>query len=480
MARLLDGGWESRAHNRLISRELAAVERGEVSRLLITTPPQVGKTTLVGEWFPFWWLCKRPQDRIVIGSYGVTLATNRGRAIRKRVFEYGRRFGIGLEFGATGVAEWYLTSGGGVKSTSVGGGVTGSPAQLVIVDDPHKSRAEAESPVARGAVWDWWSADLMSRLSPGAPVVLIMTLWHVDDLAHRVLQHDGREEEGGLWRVVRLPAFADSPDDPLGRAIGEPLPHPRIPEGDVEAARAHWEGRRKSTVVRDWYALYQADPKPVEGALLTVDELRAARHMPPPAKPRKHAVGIDPSGGGRDVAGIIGGFLGDDQRVYLTHDRSVTGPSSVWARRAVELAAEIDADYFVVEKNFGGDMADMVLRSAWRACQEEGLPGFDRHMPQVKLVSARKSKLLRAEPVAQLFKEGRVRLGARLVELEGEWQSWQPTDPSSPGRIDASVHLVYALAPRRGQGSVAIPPSARSGVGRGSVSVAAVGGRRRR
>src|SRR5690606_7328108 len=124
---------------------------------------------------------------------------------------------------------------------------------------------------------DWWSADLMSRLSPGAPVVLIMTLWHVDDLAHRVLQHDGREEEGGLWRVVRLPAFADSPDDPLGRAIGEPLPHPRIPEGDVEAARAHWEGRRKSTVVRDWYALYQADPKPVEGALLTVAELWAAR-----------------------------------------------------------------------------------------------------------------------------------------------------------------------------------------------------------
>lgn len=485
MAELLDPGWASRAHNRLISRELAAVARGEVRRLLVAVPPQTGKSTLAAEWFPFWWLCRNPSDRVVIGSYGATLATNRGRVIRKKVAEHGHRFGLELEYGATGVAEWSLASGGGVKSTSVGGGVTGSPANLAIVDDPHKSRAEAESVVARNAVWDWWSADLMSRLSPNAPVVLVMTLWHVDDLAARVLKHDGTEDEGGLWRVVRLPAFADTADDPLGRLIGEPLPHPRIPEHDVDAARAHWETRRKATIARDWFALYQADPKPVEGALLTADELRAGQHFPPPAKPRKHAVGIDPSGGGRDVAGIIGGFLGDDQRVYWTHDRSVAGPTAVWARRAVELAAEIDADYFVVEKNYGGDMADMVLRAAWRQAQDEGVEGTDRPMPQIKLVTSRKSKLLRAEPIAQLFKDDRVRLGANLVELAGEWQSWQPTDPDSPGRIDASVHLAFELMPRRGQGSVAVPPSAGAagrvgGVPRGAVVAPSLGVRRRR
>ena len=125
----------------------------------------------------------------------------------------------------------------------------------LLIDDPHKNRAEAESLVMRERVWDSYSADLYSRLQPGSPVAILATPWHVDDLLQRILEQDGRQDDperpDGQWRLLRMPAFADSEDDPLGRAVGEPLLHPKIPIEDTDAAIEHWDGRRRSTSVRD-------------------------------------------------------------------------------------------------------------------------------------------------------------------------------------------------------------------------------------
>lgn len=482
-ARYLDANWAIRAHTEHISRHLRDLAHGRLRRLLVVTPPQVGKSTLISEWMPYWWLCRNPRNRVIIASYGSQLAVKRGRTIRRLVQEHGWRWGLALEYGAASMVDWALTQHGGVKSVGIGSGVTGSPGDLAIVDDPHKSRAEAESVRHRDNVWDWWSADLLSRLSPGAPVVMVLTRWHVDDLAGRVLAQDGHEDEGGLWRVVRMPAFADDPNDPLGRPIGAPLPHPKIDPDDTAAAQAHWEDKRASSSVRDWYALYMCDPKPVEGALVTADLLRARRHQPCPATPVKHAVAVDPSGGGRDLAGVIGGHLGDDGRLYLTHDRSKTGYSDTWAMEAAILAAELGAEFIVMEKNYGGDMARMVMRSAWDTMRRlasgdtrpeddpalvarcaELQPGM---MPQIRLVTAKKGKLLRAEPIAQQWHDDRLRTAAYLPDLEGEWQTWQPTDPLSPGRIDASCYLAFELLPIPGAEAVVSSPV---GVRRNSVA----------
>ena len=284
-ARYLDANWAVRTHTELISRHLRELAHGQLRRLLVVTPPQVGKSTLISEWMPYWWLCRNPRNRVIIGSYGSQLAVKRGRTIRRLVQEHGWRWGLAMEYGAASAVDWSLATHGGVKSVGIGSGVTGSPGDLAIVDDPHKSRAEAESVRHRDNVWDWWSADLLSRLSPGAPVVMVLTRWHVDDLAGRVIAQDGHEDEGGLWRVVRMPAFADDPEDPLGRAVGAPLPHPMIDPGDTAAAREHWEDKRGSSSVRDWHSLYMCDPKPVEGALVTAELLRSRRHMPCPATP---------------------------------------------------------------------------------------------------------------------------------------------------------------------------------------------------
>lgn len=476
LMRHLMPNYRRRQHLRVIGEALAAVGRGEVDRLLITTPPQVGKTVTAVVGGSFWWLANHPMHRVIIGSYGANLAVNRGKSVRKLVYEHGHRYGLALERGSTSAALWDLRSGGGCQSVGVGTGVTGNPGDIAVIDDPHKSRQEADSLRFRDRVSDWYSADIVSRLAPGAPVILIMTRWHPDDLAARVMASEGREEDGGKWRVIHLPAlslgqtFTDRAGrvlhDPLDRPTGEPLPHPKIRPGDRDGAAKHWRDKRLQSSVRDWHSLYMGDPQPSEGALLSRDLLKAARcfqHDPPSCDtaPLKHAVAVDPSGGGRDVAGIIGGYLGSDKKLYYTHDRSKAMPSDEWSREACKLAAEIDADRIIAEKNYGGDMVGLAIRTAWDALRTEetvtlGGEDSDRYRaeakfsglpPRIVLVTAKKNKLLRAEPVAQQWKEGRVYTAAYLPEMEEEWATWMPDQTESPGRIDASVYLAMELLP---------------------------------
>lgn len=469
--------YRRRQHLRVIGENVRAVGAGEVNRLLITTPPQVGKTVTAVVGTAVWWLARNPHHRVIIGSYGSHLAVNRGKSARKLVIEHGHRYGLHLERGSSSAADWELTTGGGVKSVGVGSGVTGTDGNIAVIDDPHKSRQEADSLRFRDRVSDWYSADIVSRLAPGSPVILIMTRWHSDDLAARVMAQEGREEEGGAWRVVHIPAislgqtYTDKAGrvlhDPLNRPAGEPLQHPKIKPGDRDGALKHWRERRRASSVRDWFALYMGDPEPTEGALLSrtlLKQTRCFQQDPPTCNPRpvKHAVAVDPSGGGRDVAGIIGGYLGDDKKLYYTHDRSAAMASDAWSREACLLAAEIDADRIIAEKNYGGDMVGLAIRTAWDALRREEIDALggdeesDRYReeakfsglpPHVVLVVARKNKLLRAEPVAQQWKEGRIFTAAYLPEMEEEWATWMPDQKESPGRIDASVYLATELLP---------------------------------
>jgi phage terminase large subunit-like protein len=204
---------------------------------------------------------------------------------------------------------------------------------------------------------------------------------------------------------------------------------------------------KKTSIVRDWHSLAQGDPQPTEGALVSEDLLRLIRDTTTVVEPQKIAVAVDPSGGGRDTAGIVGGFLGDDGRLWITDDRTDVMSSADWSRQACLLAYETNAAVLIYEKNFGGDMVLLVIRSAWDALVKEGKIPAEKLPPQMKPVHAKQGKLLRAEPIAQQMILDRVRLRGIFVDLEREWCVWQPTDPLSPGRIDASVYLAYGLLP---------------------------------
>ena len=105
------------------------------------------------------------------------------------------------------VDEWETREGGGVRAVGVGAGITGFGGGLIMIDDPVKNRAEAESRVRRDNAWDWFSDDIYTRLEPKASVILIQTRWHEDDLAGRLIK---RMAEGGdQWEIVNLPALAE-------------------------------------------------------------------------------------------------------------------------------------------------------------------------------------------------------------------------------------------------------------------------------
>lgn len=456
-----------RPHLLAIDDSLTSMLSGDTDRLLITTPPQVGKSFRVSRWFPFWWLTTRPHDQIVLCSYAASLAHTHTAATRDLVAMYGADHGLRIREGSSRQSDWRITAGGSMRGSGVKGGITGQPMDLGIIDDPYRDRAEADSPTIRAARWDWYSSAFSTRMSPHARVVLVLTRWHQDDLAGRLLDRDGRVEEGGRWRVVHLPAIAVPPNpargyypDALGRAPGEPLTHPKIATDDRAGLLRHWENRRNDATSRDWTAMFQGSPVDAEGALLTEENIVAATGTP--GEPRRIAVGIDPSGGGRDEAGIVAGQLDSEGRVWFTHDRTGQMTSDSWAREACLLAHELEATRFVVEKNYGGDMALLMLSQAWKALQletdDDGKPLIpaDALCPLVQGVTARTSKVLRAEPIAQAIKTGRCGFaaGADLPTLRAEWTQWEPGSTWSPGALDAAVHLATELLPALPRGNV--------------------------
>jgi hypothetical protein len=259
-----------------------------------------------------------------------------------------------------------------------------------------------------------------------------------------------------------MPAIAVAEDrehgvfpDGLGRQPGEPLSHPRIATSDRARLLRHWEDKKRSSTPRDWGALYMGNPRPVEGALIDREILRKRRCYNPETVPVKHAVAVDPSGGGRDTAGIVAGFLGADRKVYLTHDLSGRMPTEQWAEKACLLAYTTQADRLYVETNYGADMALRVVRAAWKDLIDRGDVPAGTLPPMILPVHARKGKLLRAEPIAAQIILDNVRFAAHMPELEEEWATWMPTSNVSPGRIDASVHMIVGLLPVAGIQAIA-------------------------
>jgi hypothetical protein len=479
LAAHLQRSYRVRRHLTLIGDLYARINAGEFDRAVIATPPQVGKTVSAVVWAAFWWLILHPQHRIIIVCYGDSLAVKRGRAVRRLVEEFGKRFGLTPDPASQAAHDWALTTGGGVRAVGIGSGITGEPGDLIIIDDPHKNREEAESPTIREKVGDAYSADILTRLAPKAPLVIVNTRWHPDDLTGRVVAQEGPRTDGGRWEMLVMPALCTDPvNDPLGRSAGDPLPHPKIQEHDRAGALAHWQNAQKTNVPRDWFSMYQADPRPVEGAMVSAQILKERRcyefgtERPCNVEPVIHAVAIDPSGGGRDNAGVVAGYLGSDERLYATHDRSARMKSEEWSRVACILAAEIGADRFIIEKNYGGDMCQLAVRTAWVALAKEEAderaanPGVDHGplkygplIPRVVEVTARKNKILRAEPIAQQIIYDRLRFAAYLPTIEHQWATYLPTSTDSPGNLDAVVYLAYDLLPMPASGEPTIQES---------------------
>jgi predicted phage terminase large subunit-like protein len=245
-------GYEPAAHHRLLLAKLEAVERGEIERLMVCMPPGSAKSTYTSVEFPAWYLGRNPSRSIIAASHTQELAERFGRRVRNIVAssEFDGAFGFGLAADSTSAGRWEVAKGGEYFAAGVGGAITGRRADLGLIDDPVKSREDADSERSRARAWDWYVNDFLTRLKPGARQVLVMTRWHEDDLGGRIL-----ERERDKWELVELPMEA-LPGDPLGRAVGERLWSEWFTEDMVAAAKLD---------VRSWNALYQQQPAADEG-----------------------------------------------------------------------------------------------------------------------------------------------------------------------------------------------------------------------
>lgn len=264
-AALEDEGEVPAPHHELLIEHLDRVERGEIKKLMVSMPPGAAKTKYGTILFTLFYLAKAPRRKVILASYASDVAeTNSGKVIR-RVPEL--KTILGYECENEAVSRWRTTNGGEVLAAGVGSRVTSFRGDLAIIDDPVKGREEADSEGIRDKAWSWFWADLHSRLTPQASLILIMTRWHEDDLAGRFISSAGED-----WVQLTLPAQALD-NDPLGREPGEFLwsGDPNYEYGGMLKRKK--EDLRKAGAMREWQSLYQQDPKPGEGALFDVKKI---------------------------------------------------------------------------------------------------------------------------------------------------------------------------------------------------------------
>lgn len=259
---------------------VAAVQGTGPKRVIITCPPQEGKSVRCSRFFPIWALLHDRDLRIANIGYQDAISRRWGRRVRDDINDYPD---LGLVVSNTSGAanEWQLEgSGGGMITSSVTGSLTGRPVDLMVIDDPHKDQGEADSETIRNTIKDWWRTVGSTRLSPGGVVVLVQTRWHEDDLAGFLTneENEGFDE----WHVINIQAQAEHDPakgveckcngrkgclgyDVLGREPGE----------FMESARgrdtANWLQRKRDAGSRGWAALYQGHPAPSDGNIFKRD-----------------------------------------------------------------------------------------------------------------------------------------------------------------------------------------------------------------
>jgi len=240
-------------HHEVVAKELHHIEQygdRDYKILMVFQPPRHGKSQQCSIDFPAWYLGRNPDKEIITSSYSADLAIDFGSKTRTKVqsAQYRAIFDVELRQDQQAKAKWSTKQGGSYTSVGVGGPITGRGANIAIVDDPIKNREESESQVYRNKTWEWFTSTLFTRLEPNGVVVLIVTRWHVDDLAGRILNDDALAKR---CKVISFPALAL--DQESHRNKGQELWPDRFGYSALKEI--------KQTIgPYDWASLYQQTP----------------------------------------------------------------------------------------------------------------------------------------------------------------------------------------------------------------------------
>jgi len=298
-------GWS----HKIIAYYLEKYWRGEIN-LILSLPPRHSKSELASRNLPAWGFGQNPDYEIISCSYADALASRMNRdcqrimesPIYREIFPNTRIQDLrykemretplfdddGNEIEIRGNAlknnsVFQIVGRRGVyRSAGVGGGITGMGFERGLIDDPFKDAKEAKSYTVREGVWEWYGSVFYTRKTPTAKICVIMTRWHEDDLAGKLVDSMG-ERESDQYTVLNLPAICDNPNevDPavlaeLGlqpRQVGDPLDGNRYDVGMLNKIRL-------TIGEKAWNALYQGKPSPDEGELFKVANIKILKAIP--------------------------------------------------------------------------------------------------------------------------------------------------------------------------------------------------------
>jgi predicted phage terminase large subunit-like protein len=265
------GAWQPAPHLNYLIQKLEEVERGECRRLMVFMPPRHGKSEVVSKKFPAWYLGRNPTKEMILTSYAKDIAADFSKIARDTLNEWGPEiFGIRVASDSGAMSTWGVEGvpegpneqakkyRGGLKAAGAGGAITGRGAHVAVIDDPFKGMEDSSSPTIREKIYQWYKSVLWTRLAPGGAIILVMTRWHEDDLAGRLVE-EMQGKDGEQWDIVKFPAVAEETDI-LGREPGEGLWLPRF-------GQEYYNKLKTNLGSRIFTALYQQRPSPAEGSM---------------------------------------------------------------------------------------------------------------------------------------------------------------------------------------------------------------------
>jgi predicted phage terminase large subunit-like protein len=431
-------------HHVRLAQRLTELADSKIRRLIVCMPPGHGKSELVCRRFPSWVFGRDPQTRIILVTHTATLAEAHSRDVRRIVAD--RWFQIvfpNTKFADRGVDcrdredFWEWPEGGYLRATGIGGAITGLRADLAIIDDPIKSREEAESAVYRQRLWEWFTADLYTRLSRDGRIIVCSTRWHRDDLVGRLLRLSTEP-----WEMLCFPALAaDTPG-----SAGDPRNPGEALWPDFLSREKLLEIRKQD--IRAFAALYQQDPVEAEGTEFPEsyfgDWLWLGEDRWPPIVSH-WVMAIDPSKGRLDSPGdyaaiVIVGVASDRHLLYVDADIAVRPPEEL-IRRALELYDLYRPVWVAIETNQYHGLLE-------RLFERESMQRFGIRIPAWPIMNL-EPKIMRIRRLSPYLAHRELRFRATphcrlLVEQLQEFPLGRHDD--GPDALEMAVRILTATA----------------------------------
>lgn len=411
---------------------------GAMDILLLSVPPQHGKSYTVTETLPSWYLGKHPGDGVIIAGYESTFAESFSRrnrdkfnGITQEVFLERDKAGNYVHDcrpnpSVQGVAMWETLVGGRCRAAGLKAGITGHGAELFIIDDPIKSKEQADSETVIAKIHDEMGPSVQSRIHPGGKLIVIQTRWVENDVIGWIMAN----WSDWVYKVINLPAeydeeAAEAGPCPLGRHLGDSLmgAHLGDDEDKIPAKIANtnrWLASKKELVKRSdgertWNALYQGRPSAVKGNLFLAEWWRPYYRTPELRHRLEYLqLSVDATFKNTETADMVGmtllGLCGRDVYLWRLVNKRAGFRDTVTAIRDI-VKDFPDIDELVIEDKANGSAIIDVLR-------------YDVDMPPIVAVTPQGGKYARAQAISPFVATGAVHIPLDFTDKEEADVEW--------------------------------------------------------